>query len=275
MSNKLEIIDLHVNAGDKKILKGINLTVSDGEIHAIMGPNGNGKSTLLQTIMGNPNYQVTKGKILFNGEDVSSMSVDQRSRSGLFLAMQYPQVISGVTNSDFLRASLNARSEQKVSLFKFIKEIDKNIAKLKMKEDLAHRFVNDGFSGGEKKRNEILQMMMLKPKIAMLDEIDSGLDVDAIKLVSDAIIDLKNELNLGLMVVSHYERFFTSIAPTHAHVIVDGKIVVEGDSELVIKIDQEGYDWIYDELNIEPLVDEKPMVFSLGVCARNQRNNNG
>ncbi|MDD5791203.1 MAG: Fe-S cluster assembly ATPase SufC [Erysipelotrichaceae bacterium] len=275
MSNKLEIIDLHVNAGDKKILKGINLTVSDGEIHAIMGPNGNGKSTLLQTIMGNPNYQVTKGKILFNGEDVLSMSVDQRSRSGLFLAMQYPQVISGVTNSDFLRASLNARSEQKVSLFKFIKEIDKNIAKLKMKEDLAHRFVNDGFSGGEKKRNEILQMMMLKPKIAMLDEIDSGLDVDAIKLVSDAIIDLKNELNLGLMVVSHYERFFTSIAPTHAHVIVDGKIVVEGDSELVIKIDQEGYDWIYDELNIEPLVDEKPMVFSLGVCARNQRNNNG
>lgn len=275
MSNKLEIIDLHVNAGDKKILKGINLTVSDGEIHAIMGPNGNGKSTLLQTIMGNPNYQVTKGKILFNGEDVLNMSVDQRSRSGLFLAMQYPQVISGVTNSDFLRASLNARSEQKVSLFKFIKEIDKNIAKLKMKEDLAHRFVNDGFSGGEKKRNEILQMMMLKPKIAMLDEIDSGLDVDAIKLVSDAIIDLKNELNLGLMVVSHYERFFTSIAPTHAHVIVDGKIVVEGDSELVIKIDQEGYDWIYDELNIEPLVDEKPMVFSLGVCARNQRNNNG
>ena len=275
MSNKLEIIDLHVNAGDKKILKGINLTVSDGEIHAIMGPNGNGKSTLLQTIMGNPNYQVTKGKILFNGEDVSSMSVDQRSRSGLFLAMQYPQVISGVTNSDFLRASLNARSEQKVSLFKFIKEIYKNIAKLKMKEDLAHRFVNDGVSGGEKKRNEILQMMMLKPKIAMLDEIDSGLDVDAIKLVSDAIIDLKNELNLGLMVVSHYERFFTSIAPTHAHVIVDGKIVVEGDSELVIKIDQEGYDWIYDELNIEPLVDEKPMVFSLGVCARNQRNNNG
>ena len=133
MSNKLEIIDLHVNAGDKKILKGINLTVSDGEIHAIMGPNGNGKSTLLQTIMGNPNYQVTKGKILFNGEDVSSMSVDQRSRSGLFLAMQYPQVISGVTNSDFLRASLNARSEQKVSLFKFIKEIYKNIAKLKMK----------------------------------------------------------------------------------------------------------------------------------------------
>lgn len=275
MSNKLEIIDLHVNAGDKKILKGINLTVSDGEIHAIMGPNGNGKSTLLQTIMGNPNYQVTKGKILFNGEDVLSMSVDQRSRSGLFLAMQYPQVISGVTNSDFLRASLNARSEQKVSLFKFIKEIDKNIAKLKMKEDLAHRFVNDGFSGGEKKRNEILQMMMLKPKIAMLDEIDSGLDVDAIKLVSDAIIDLKNELNLGLMVVSHYERFFTSISPTHAHVIVDGKIVVEGDSELVIRIDQEGYDWIYDELNIEPLVDEKPMVFSLGVCARNQRNNNG
>ena len=274
MANVLEIKDLHVSVGEKEILKGINLVVNEGEIHAIMGPNGNGKSTLLQTIMGNPNYKVTSGSILFNGEDVLSMSVDVRSKKGLFLALQYPQEISGVTNSDFLRAAINARNEKPISLFKFIKEIDGNIKELKMKEDLAHRFVNDGFSGGEKKRNEILQMMMLKPKVAMFDEIDSGLDVDAIKLVSDAILKLKEETNLGLLVVSHYERFFTSIKPTHSHVIVDGKIVVEGDSELVLKIDNDGYDWLYEELKIEPIKENRPMVFSLGTCARNPRGNN-
>ncbi len=275
MDNILEIKDLHVSVGNKEILKGINLTVKSGEIHAIMGPNGNGKSTLLQTIMGNPGYTVTKGSILFNEEDVLSMSVDARSKKGLFLALQYPQEISGVTNSDFLRAAINARNEQPISLYKFIKEIDAGIKELKMKDDLAHRFVNDGFSGGEKKRNEILQMKLLKPAIAMLDEIDSGLDVDAIKLVSDAILKLKEETNLGLMVVSHYERFFTSIKPTHSHVIVDGKIVCEGDSELVLKIDSDGYDWLYDELKIQPLKEEKPMVYSLGTCARNTRANNG
>ena len=271
--NILEIQDLHVSVKDKPILKGINLVVKQGEIHAIMGPNGNGKSTLLQTIMGHPSYTVTKGSIKFNGEDVLAMSVDERSKKGLFLAMQYPKEIAGVTNSDFLRAAINARLDKNITLFKFIKEIDANIAKLKMKEDLAHRFVNDGFSGGEKKRNEILQMMMLKPAIGMLDEIDSGLDVDAIKLVSDAIIDLKNSNDMGLLVVSHYERFFSSIKPTHSHVIVDGKIVVEGDDELVLKIDNDGYDWLYEELKIEPIKENKPLVYSLGTCARNKRNN--
>lgn len=275
MENILEIKDLHVKAGEKEILKGIDLVVKNGEIHAIMGPNGNGKSTLLQTIMGNPNYSVTKGSILYNGEDVLKMSVDERSKKGLFLALQYPQEIAGVTNSDFLRAAMNARNEKPISIFKFIKEIDVGIKALKMKDDLAHRFVNDGFSGGEKKRNEILQMMMLKPSIAMLDEIDSGLDVDAIKLVSDAILKLKEETNLGLIVVSHYERFFTSIKPTHSHVIVDGRIVVEGDSELVLKIDNDGYDWLYEELKIQPLKEERPMIYSLGVCARNKRELNG
>ena len=275
MANVLEIKDLHVSAGEKEILKGISLTVKSGEIHAIMGPNGNGKSTLLQTIMGNPNYTVTSGSITYNGEDVLAMPVDVRSRKGLFLALQYPQEISGVTNSDFLRAAINARNENPVSIFKFIKEIEKNIRDLKMKDDLAHRFVNDDFSGGEKKRNEILQMMMLKPDIAMLDEIDSGLDVDAIKLVSDAILKLKEETDLALIVVSHYERFFTSIKPTHSHVIVDGKIVVEGDDELVFKIDNDGYDWLYEELKIEPLKEDRPMVYSLGVCARNTRSLNG
>ena len=271
---KLEIKDLHVSAGEKEILKGIDLTVEKGEIHAIMGPNGNGKSTLLQTIMGHPAYTVTKGEILLNGEDVLAMSVDERSRKGLFLAMQYPKEIAGVTNSDFLRAAINSRLEKNISLFKFIKAMEGNISKLKMKEDLAHRFVNDGFSGGEKKRNEILQMMMLHPDIAMLDEIDSGLDVDAIKLVSDAIHDLKNETDLGLMIVSHYERFFTMIKPTHSHVIVDGTIVVEGDDELVYKIDSDGYDWLYDELKIQPVKESRPLVYSLGTCARNPRGKN-
>ncbi len=272
--NILEIKDLHVNVAEKEILKGVDLVVKQGEIHAIMGPNGNGKSTLLQTIMGHPSYTVTSGSITFNGEDVLQMSVDERSRKGLFLAMQYPKEIAGVTNSDFLRAAINSRLEKNISLFKFIKEMESNISKLKMKEDLAHRFVNDGFSGGEKKRNEILQMMMLHPSIAMLDEIDSGLDVDAIKLVSDAILELKEKSDLGLMIVSHYERFFTMIKPTHSHVIVDGRIVVEGDDELVYKIDNDGYDWLYDELKIQPVKESRPLVYSLGTCARNPRGKN-
>ena len=274
MSNTLEIIDLHVSVEDKEILKGINLVVKEGEVHAIMGPNGNGKSTLLQTIMGHPKYTITRGSILLNGEDVLTMSVDERARKGIFLAMQYPQEISGVTNSDFLRAAINSRREENISLFKFIKQIEANIKKLKMKDDLAHRFVNDGFSGGEKKRNEILQMMMLEPSIAMLDEIDSGLDVDAIKLVSDAINELIGKNSMGLLVVSHYERFFTLIKPTHSHVIVDGKIVVEGDNELVMKIDTDGYDWLYKELDITPVKEDKPLVYSLGTCANNKRNYN-
>jgi len=272
--NILEIKNLHVSVGDKQILKGVDLLVKEGEIHAIMGPNGNGKSTLLQTIMGNPAYKVDEGSITYNGEDVLKMSVDERSKKGLFLAMQYPKDIAGVTNSDFLRAAINARLDKNISLFKFIKAMESNITKLKMKEDLAHRFVNDGFSGGEKKRNEILQMMMLKPQIGMLDEIDSGLDVDAIKLVSDAILELKQETNMGLLVVSHYERFFTSIKPTHSHVIVDGKIVVEGDDELVFKIDNDGYDWLYEELKIQPVKENKPLVYSLGTCAKNPRGKN-
>ncbi len=274
MANQLEIKDLHVSVLDKEILKGINLTINDDEIHAIMGPNGNGKSTLLASIMGNPEYTVTQGSITFNGEDVLKMSVDERARKGLFLAMQYPQVIGGVTNSDFLRAAINSRQEEPISLYKFIKAIDGGIKKLKMKDDLAHRFVNDGFSGGEKKRNEILQMLILKPSLAMLDEIDSGLDVDAVKLVSEALQELRAETHMGMCVVSHYERFFTLLKPTHAHVIVDGKIVVEGDEELVMKIDQDGYDWLYKELNIKPIKENKPLVYSLGTCAHNLRGQN-
>ena len=273
----LKIENLHVSIDDKEILKGINLTVNSNEIHALMGPNGNGKSTLLAAIMGHPKYNVTSGSITLDGKDVFSMSVDERSRAGLFLAMQYPQEIPGVTNSDFLRAAMNARSEKPVSLFKFIKEMEKNIADLQMKPDLALRFLNEGFSGGEKKRNEILQMRMLKPSIAMLDEIDSGLDVDAIKVVANAIGKLQSETELGMIVVSHYERFYDSIKPTHAHVLIDGKIVLDGGYELVSKIDSEGYDWIYKQLNIDPIntdKQEKRVSISLGSCAVNRGNNN-
>jgi Fe-S cluster assembly ATP-binding protein len=240
----LVIKDLHVSVENKEILKGLSLTVKSGERHALMGPNGNGKSTLLAAIMGNPKYTVTSGSITLDGKDVLQMSVDERSKAGLFLGMQYPSVVSGVTNSDFLRSAINARLEKPISLFKFIKEMDKAIEQLEMKPDLAHRFLNDG---GEKKRNEIVQMMMLKPAIAMLDEIDSGLDVDALRIVSDAINQCQQQTDLGLLIVSHYARFYEYLQPTHAHVLMDGQIVVSGDASLVEKVDQDGYEWIEKE----------------------------
>lgn len=266
--SQLVIKNLHVEIEGKEILKGVDLTISTGEIHALMGPNGNGKSTLLAAIMGHPKYKVTEGSITYDGQDVLAMEVDERSRAGLFLAMQYPQEISGVTNSDFLRAAMNARSEKPVSLFKFIKEMEGTIKELEMKPDLAHRFLNEGFSGGEKKRNEIVQMKLLKPSMAMLDEIDSGLDVDALKVVANAIVKMQSEQELGLLVVSHYERFYQLLQPTHAHVLINGRIVTDGGIELVTKIDSEGYDWLYKEFNIAPNQEEdKKIVFSLGSCA--------
>lgn len=264
---KLRICELHVEIEGREILKGINLEINPNEIHAIMGPNGNGKSTLLQVIMGNPKYEVTKGQIFYGDDNLLEMEVCERSRAGIFLAMQYPNEISGVTNSDFLKAAINARRENPIGLFEFVKEIEKNINKLHMRDDLAHRFVNDGFSGGEKKRNEILQMMMLKPSLTMLDEIDSGLDVDALKYVSQAIIEAHEKTQMSLMIVSHYERFFSLIKPTHAHVLIDGKIVLEGDYSLCQKIDSLGYDWIYSELNItKPKSDIVKNTLSLGSC---------
>lgn len=204
----LEIKNLHVEVEGKEILKGVDLTVNENEVHALMGPNGNGKSTLLAAIMGNPKYIVTEGSITYDGKNILEMPVNERSVAGLFLAMQYPQEIPGVTNSDFLRAAMNVRREQPISLFKFIKEMESTIKDLEMKEDLAHRFLNEGFSGGEKKRNEIVQMEMLKPTLSMLDEIDSGLDVDALRIVADALNKMKNETNMSMIVVSHYERFY-------------------------------------------------------------------
>ncbi len=271
----LEIRNLHVTVEDKEILKGIDLTVRENEVHALMGPNGNGKSTLLSTIMGHPKYKVTEGSITYDGKDILTMPVNERSLAGIFLAMQYPQEIPGVTNSDFLRAAMNARSGKPVPLFRFIKEMEKTIEDLQMKPDLAHRFLNEGFSGGEKKRNEIVQMEMLKPSLAMLDEIDSGLDVDALKIVADALNRCHEEQHMAMMVVSHYERFYESIHPQFTHVLVDGRIVKEGDGDLARRIDAEGYDWIYQETGAQPSAEVEEenirhVSASIGTCAVRQ-----
>ena len=255
--SKLQIIDLWVKVEDKVILKGVNLEMNSGEIHVIMGPNGTGKSTLAQTIMGHYKYEVIQGQILLDGEDVLKMSVDERSRKGLFLAMQYPAEITGVTRLS---------EDEHISLFKFIKNLDKATKELKMNQDLPHRYVNVGFSGGEKKRNEILQMKMLQPKFAILDEIDSGLDVDALRIVGENVNDMKSE-TFGALVITHYERLLDYIKPDVVHVLMNGKVVKTGANELIEKIDREGYDWLKLELG---LVDEpvKKQV-SLGTCAVN------
>ena len=263
---ELKIRDLHVSVEDQEILKGVDLTVRSGERHALMGPNGNGKSTLLAAILGNPKYKVTRGTVTLDGQDVLAMPVDERSRAGLFLGMQYPSEVPGVTNSDFLRTAINARRETPISLFKFIKEMDRAISELEMKPDLAHRFLNEGFSGGEKKRNEIVQMMLLKPRFAMLDEIDSGLDVDALRIVADAIGECQKETGLGMIVVSHYARFLDYLHPTHAHILVDGRIVMSGGPELIEKVDREGYDWIEKETGVKAAREEKSRPISLGTC---------
>ena len=267
----LEIKNLHVEVEGKEILKGVDLTVNENEVHALMGPNGNGKSTLLAAIMGNPKYIVTEGSITYDGKNILEMPVNERSVAGLFLAMQYPQEIPGVTNSDFLRAAMNVRREQPISLFKFIKEMESTIKDLEMKEDLAHRFLNEGFSGGEKKRNEIVQMEMLKPSLSMLDEIDSGLDVDALHIVADALNRMREENGMSMIVVSHYERFYQLIKPTYTHVLVDGRIVLEGDASVADRIDAEGYDWIYREYNVQPAAEATQVKTNnggvLGTCA--------
>ncbi len=268
---KLIINNLHAEVDGKEILKGVDLEINTGEIHAIMGPNGNGKSTLLSVIMGHPKFVVTDGSIMLDGEDVLAMSVDQRSKAGLFLGMQYPQEIPGVTNSDFLKAAMNARTEKPISLFKFIKQMETAIDDLEMDQSLAFRFLNEGFSGGEKKRNEILQMKLLKPKIALLDEIDSGLDVDALHIVAKAVNDMRSE-DFGCVLVSHYERLYKLIEPTHVHVLVAGKIVKSGGYEIVEKIDQEGYVWI-KEAGYDIVEEEKKEQIRLETCGTRERLN--
>ena len=266
----LKIENLEVSVNNKKILNNFNLIINDGEIHTIMGPNGVGKSTLSRVIMGDSNYKIISGSIIFNGDNILPLSVDERAKKGIFLAMQYPNEIPGITNSDFIKTAMQARLEEgkHISLFKFIKEMDKAVGDLKMNPDLPHRYINEGFSGGEKKRNEILQMKMLKPNFAILDEIDSGLDVDALRIVGENVNNMKSD-TFGALVITHYQRLLDYIDTTHVHIMINGKIVRSGGKELITKIDNEGYDWIKAELNI---VDEAPVRTNvvLGTCAVNK-----
>lgn len=264
---ELVIKDLYAKVENNDIIKGLNLTLRTGEVHAIMGPNGTGKSTLASVIMGNPKYEVTGGTITLNNEDVLAMSVDERSRKGLFLAMQYPNEISGITNADFIKSAMQARLEEgkHISLFKFVKEMDKAVSDLKMNPDLPHRYVNEGFSGGEKKRNEILQMKLLKPKFAILDEIDSGLDVDALKIVGENVNKMRSD-EFGALIITHYQRLLDYVEVDYVHVMINGQIVVSGGKELITKIDNEGYDWVKSELGIIETVEEKRRI-ALGTCA--------
>ncbi|HOC80494.1 MAG TPA: Fe-S cluster assembly ATPase SufC [Bacilli bacterium] len=263
----LKIVDLHVNVEDKEILKGVSLTARSGETIALLGPNGHGKSTLLQAIMGNPRYKITSGQIFLNDEDLLAMPVDERSKAGLFLGMQYPSEVAGVVNADFLRASINARRQKPLSLFQFYRLLDSTYKKMGIPFEMANRSLNVGFSGGEKKRNEILQMILLEPRFALLDEIDSGLDIDAMTVVANAIRE-EQEKGRGFLVVSHYARLYNMINLNRTIVMVNGKIAVEGGPEIIQKIDTQGYEWIKTELGIDIEKEDPTMSsVSIGVCA--------
>ena len=244
----MEIKDLHVSIEDKEILKGVNLTINTGEVHAIMGPNGTGKSTLSSAIMGHPSYEVTQGEVLLDGVNILELEVDERAKAGLFLAMQYPSEITGVTNADFMRSAINAKREegQEINLMQFIKKLDKQMDFLDIDKDMAQRYLNEGFSGGEKKRNEILQLMMLEPKFAILDEIDSGLDIDALKVVSKGINEMRGE-DFGALMITHYQRLLNYITPDKVHVMYGGKVVKSGGPELAKRLEEEGYEWVKEE----------------------------
>jgi Fe-S cluster assembly ATP-binding protein len=275
--SKLDIKNLHVAVEGNEILKGIDLTINTNEMHVIMGPNGAGKSTLGGTIMGHYKYEVTDGSITLDGEDVLAMTVDERSRNGIFLAMQYPSEIAGVTNSDFIKVALQARlpEGEHISLFKFIRSLEKAVAELEMNPDLPHRYVNEGFSGGEKKRNEILQAKMLQPKFAILDEIDSGLDVDALRIVGENIEKMKGP-DFGALVITHYERLLDYIHADHVHILIGGKIVKSGGKELIDKIVKSGYDWLKEELAMDDVdifvsKSQKERPVTIGTCAVKER----
>ena len=245
MSASLEIKKLNVNIGDKPILKDFSLTVPKGEVHAIMGPNGTGKSTLAKAIAGHPDYEIVSGDVLVDGESILDLEVDERSREGLFLAFQYPMEIPGVSIANFIRAALNARQPEGEDLNApaYYKELYSKMDMLKIDRKFTSRSVNDGFSGGEKKRCEILQMAMLNPKYAILDETDSGLDIDALKVVSDGVNSLRGP-GLGALVITHYQRLLNYIVPDVVHVMYDGRVVKSGAKELALELEEKGYDWV-------------------------------
>ena len=236
----LEIKDLHVSIEDKEILKGISLTVEKGQVHALMGPNGSGKSTLSYTLMGSPKYKVTGGQMLYKGEDLAVLKTDVRARAGVFLAFQYPTAIPGVSVANFLRTAMKARFADQYNPKEFRKQMKAAMADLGVDESFAARYVNDGFSGGEKKRHEVLQMALLKPELALLDETDSGLDIDALRTVAEGINRLRGP-NLGILLITHYQRILNYIQPDVVHVFIDGKIIRSGGKELAQELEQKGY----------------------------------
>jgi Fe-S cluster assembly ATP-binding protein len=245
----LIVNNLQARTGDREILKGLSLEIKPGEVHAIMGPNGSGKSTLSKVLCGHEDYEVTGGTATLDGEDLLAMSVDARSRAGLFLAFQYPHEIPGVTNANFLRAALKARlpEGEDIDAIAFYKQMYARMDQLEMDRSFTGRSVNEGFSGGEKKRNEILQMMMLEPKYAVLDETDSGLDIDALKIVSRGVNAMRSS-ERGFLVITHYQRLLNYIQPDIVHVLMDGRIVLSGDRTLALKLEEKGYDWVKDEV---------------------------
>jgi Fe-S cluster assembly ATP-binding protein len=254
MGAALEIRNLHVNVGDKPILKGVNLTVKQGEVHALMGPNGSGKSTLANTLMGHPAYEVTAGQIIFDGVDLLDLETDERSRLGLFMAFQYPVAIPGVTVANFLRKAIKARLKAEdtdskgIAIPAFRKMMIEKMDMLQMDHTFGGRYLNEGFSGGEKKRAEILQMAMLQPRIAIMDETDSGLDIDALRIVSEGVNRLSGP-DLGVLVITHYYRILNHIQPQFVHIMLNGQIVESGGPELALHLEEHGYDWLREKQN--------------------------
>lgn len=254
--SQLDIRNLHVNIEGKEILKGLNLVVNQGEVHAIMGPNGTGKSTLAYTLMGHPSYEVTAGEVFFKDVNILELEPDERSRMGLFLAFQYPVSIPGVTVANFLRTAINARrralnpEDKGIAIPEFRKMMKEQMDMLRMDHSFGGRYLNEGFSGGEKKRAEILQMAMLRPEIAVLDETDSGLDIDALRIVSDGVNALRGS-ELGVLVITHYQRILNYINPDFVHVMMDGRIVESGGADLAMHLEEHGYDWVREKLENE------------------------
>lgn len=260
MAAALEIRNLHVTVEDAPILKGVNLTIKQGEIHALMGPNGSGKSTLANVLMGNPAYEVTAGQIIFDGQDILDLEADERSRLGLFLAFQYPVAIPGVTMANFLRSAINARrrdqnpEDKGISIPEFRRLLMEKMDYLEVNSDFAGRYLNDGFSGGEKKRAEVLQMAVLQPKIAVLDETDSGLDIDALRIVASGVNRLVGP-DLGVLVITHYKRILDYIQPQHVHILMDGRVVESGGPELVDQLETTGYKPFFEKYGLVPTED--------------------
>jgi Fe-S cluster assembly ATP-binding protein len=248
VATSLEIRNLHVRTEEREILRGVDLAVRRGELHALMGPNGSGKSTLANTIMGHPGYEVTAGEILVDGENITELAPHERAKLGLFLAFQYPVAIPGVSVANFLRLAINAQREEPIKVKEFGQQLRRAVELLDVDEGFTSRHLNDGFSGGEKKRAEVLQMAMLQPQIALLDETDSGLDIDALRTVAEGVAKLHAQQALGALIITHYQRILDYVRPEFVHVMMDGRIVMSGGNELVERLEREGYDRIREEV---------------------------